>query len=54
VSVTTECDLCTWHVPDHLDGLPVTEMNERFGIAGGPTQWPPARWTSVRFNFKIV
>jgi probable phosphoglycerate mutase len=40
VPVTTDCGLCTWHVPDDIDGLPVAEMHERFGLAGGGVYRP--------------
>jgi 2,3-bisphosphoglycerate-dependent phosphoglycerate mutase len=30
-----ECGLCTWHVPDHADGLPTARFQTEYAAAGG-------------------
>ncbi len=35
VSAGTDCGLCTWHYPGHIDGQPGSELRERFGVPGG-------------------
>jgi broad specificity phosphatase PhoE len=51
VTAATDCGLCTWHYPEHGDGLPVADYDERFGLDGGgvfrPFQKGAESWSEM-------
>ncbi|HEY1484524.1 MAG TPA: histidine phosphatase family protein [Micromonosporaceae bacterium] len=51
VTADADCGLCTWHYPEHGDGLPLQEYSDRFGLAGGgvfrPFQKGAESWSEM-------
>ena len=51
VEARQDCDLCSWHIPAHADGMTWKEHGERFTIAGGgvfrPFQSVSESWSEL-------
>jgi probable phosphoglycerate mutase len=35
IAPAQDCGLCTWHMPDYADGLPVADLHAQHSVAGG-------------------